>query len=74
MGSTIHAVKGRAINGGLVGYFLSGWDVLSPDSGASDGSSFSTRCINSPLVTHTNLIIVAIAGIEEFQAINVTSR
>ena len=45
--------KGR-VNRGPVGYFSSGGEgCLSPDSGASVGSSFSITVMNSPLVTHS---------------------
>ena len=54
--------KGR-VNRGPVGYFSSGGEgCLSPDSGASVGSSFSMNVMNSPLVTHTFLSIDRIAG------------
>ena len=54
--------KGR-VNRGPVGYFSSGGEgCLSPDSGASVGSSFSITVMNSPLVTHSFLSIDRIAG------------
>lgn len=49
------AAREKAASGAaLVGYFLSGGVCcLSPDSGASVGSSFSIAVMNSPIVTHT---------------------
>lgn len=53
--------KGRVVRG-PVGYFWSGGEgCLSPDSGASVGSSFSIKVINSPLLTHGRLSIERIA-------------